>query len=204
MLTGMLLNYMLTFPVMLIILQKKNTSNIMTIQTNPLTYDDYRTLPNDGKQYEIIGGGLLMSPLPTYSHQVISRNLFKLLDQYISENKLGEIIYAPFDVVQPDLMYISRERADIIAENNVVEAPELVVEILSPATRTTDRTSKKALYQHGVREYWMVDSTEKTIDQLILKEDTFELNGKLNSSQILTSPTLKGFRIAVGPVFPNR
>src|SRR5699024_700833 len=169
--------------------------DIMATKTKPLTYDDYRSLPDDGNQYQLIGGRLIMSPSPTYFHQVISLNLSSALNQYVSENKLGKIIYAPFDVVlsmrdvvQPDLMYISAGRTDIIAENNVVEAPDLVIEILSEGTKTIDRTSKKILYeQNGTREYWIVDPQEKTIDQLILRDGTFELAGTFDSSQTLTS-----------------
>ena len=186
--------------------------NIMATQTKPLTYDDYRRLPDDGNQYQLIGGQLIMSPSPTYSHQIISSNLFYALKQYVSEKKVGEILYAPFDVVlsmrdvvQPDLMFISAERADTIAENNVVEAPDLVIEILSEATKTIDRTSKKILYeQNGVREYWIVDPIGQTIEQFILREGVFELNDTFNGSQTLTSPTLEGFSLAVGAVFPNR
>src|SRR5699024_6297177 len=143
---------------------------------------------------------------------IISSNLFYVLKQYVSEKKLGQVLYAPVDVVlsmrdvvQPDLMYISETRADIIAENNVVEAPDLVVEILSEATKTSDRTSKKTLYeQNGAREYWIVDPIGQTIEQFILREGVFELNGRLGSAQTLTSPTLEGFSLAVGAVFPNR
>ncbi len=184
----------------------------MATQTKPLTYDDYRSLPDDGNQYQLIGGQLIMSPSPTYFHQVISLNLSSALNQYVSGNKLGKIIYAPFDVVlsmrdvvQPDLMYISAGRTDIIAENNVVEAPDLVIEILSEGTKTIDRTSKKTLYeQNGAREYWIVDPTEKTIDQFILQEDIFELAGTFNSSQSLTSPVLEGFTLPIDKVFVDQ
>src|SRR5690625_4945404 len=154
----------------------------MATQSKLLTYDEYRSLPDDGNQYQLIGGRLIMSPSPTYFHQIISGNLFRILDPYVYENKLGKILYAPFDVVlsmrdvvQPDLMFISAGRADIIAENNVVEAPNLVIEIISEGTKTTDRISKKTLYeQNGAREYWIVDPQEETIEQFILREGTFE------------------------------
>lgn len=184
----------------------------MATRTKPVTYDDYRTLPDDGNQYQIIEGQLIMAPSPTAIHQLILGRLFTLANGYVEKNNLGTIILAPLDVVlsmrdvvQPDLMYISRERADIIAENNVVEAPDLVVEILSPATRTTDRTSKKELYQrYGVREYWIVDPTRKTIEQFILQGQTFELNGTFEASQSITSSTVKGLTMPIGTVFPNQ
>ncbi|HLR32912.1 MAG TPA: Uma2 family endonuclease [Fodinibius sp.] len=184
----------------------------MATQSKLLTYDDYRRLPDDVNQYQLIGGQLFMIPSPTYFHQVISRNLFKALDQYVSEKNVGEILYAPFDVVlsmrdvvQPDLMFISRAREDIIAENNVVEAPDLVVEILSDATQTTDRTSKKSLYEkYGTGEYWIVDPTAQTIEQFILREGVLKLKDHLTSSQILASSVIKGFSLPVETVFPNR
>src|SRR5690625_3599723 len=181
----------------------------MGTQTKLLTHEDYRSLPDDGNQYQLIAGRLIMSPSPTYFHQIISGNLFRILDPYVYNNKLGKIIYAPFDVVlsmrdvvQPDFMYISAGRVDIIAENNVVEAPDLVIEILSEGTKATDRTRKKTLYeQNGAREYWIVDPTEKTIDQLILRERTFELAGTFDSSQTLTSPALEEFTLPIDQVF---
>ena len=150
-----------------------------------------------------------MAPSPTMIHQLILGRLFTFTNDYVEENELGTMILSPADVVlsmrdvvQPDLMYISAEREDIIAENNVVEAPDLVVEILSEATKTTDRTSKKTLYeQNGVREYWIVDPQKETIDQLILRDGTFELTGTFDSSQSLTSPALEGFTLPIDKVF---
>src|SRR5699024_5399029 len=183
----------------------------MATQTRPVTYDDYRILPDDGNQYQISGGELIMAASPTMIHQLILGRLFTLTNDYVEKHDLGTIILPPADVVlsmtnvvQPDLMYISHEREDIIAENNVVEAPDLVVEILSPATRTMDQTSKKNLYQrYGAGEYWIVDPNEKAIVQFILQEEIFELIDKFNSSQTLASSVLEGFSLPVGKVFSN-
>jgi Uma2 family endonuclease len=184
----------------------------MATQTKPVTYDDYRTLPDDGNQYQIIEGELNMSPSPNSLHQVILGKLFTLTNDYVEKNNLGTMILAPLDVVlsmtdvvQPDLMYISSGREDIIAENNIVEAPDLVVEILSPATKTMDRTNKKSLYQrYGAKEYWIVDPLAQTIEQFILQEEKFELNDSLNSSEVLTSSAIEGFTLPVGKVFPSQ
>ena len=62
------------------------------------------------------------------------------------------------DVVQPDLIFISKERGRIIAEEAVFGAPDLVIEILSPSTAARDMGYKRDLYElHGVKEYWMAD-----------------------------------------------
>jgi len=82
-----------------------------------LTYDDYVTFPdNDGIRKEIIEGELFMSPAPSIKHQSILRNLFRILDKFIMENKSGEVFFAPCDVIfsninvmQPDILYISNE-----------------------------------------------------------------------------------------------
>ena len=71
------------------------------------------------------------------------------------------------DIVQPDLIFIAKERLDIVGETYVREAPDLAVEILSPSTRKLDLRLKRDLYErHGVREYWIVDPDLETIDDL--------------------------------------
>jgi Uma2 family endonuclease len=83
--------------------------------TKLVTYDDYRHLPDDGKQYQVIGGNLYMAPAPTTTHQRILRNLSILLSEYVSKSKAGEVLFAPVDVVlsmtdvvQPDLIFVAR------------------------------------------------------------------------------------------------
>lgn len=95
----------------------------MATQSKLVTYDDYVTLPDDGNRYEIIGGELLMTPSPTSLHQRISFKLSNSLGNYVGKNDLGYIFYAPMDVVlsftdvvQPDLMFISKQRSEIISE----------------------------------------------------------------------------------------
>jgi Uma2 family endonuclease len=145
------------------------------------TYDDYLTLPNDGKRYEIIDGDLLVTPAPSTEHQEILGNLYAILRAAVSAKDIGKIFCAPIDVVlsmtevvQPDIVGVSRERLQIITKKNIVAAPDLVVEILSEATAKTDRTTKKQVYErHGVREYWIVDPERRTIEVYILKGSSF-------------------------------
>jgi Uma2 family endonuclease len=184
----------------------------MAPKTKLITYDDYRSLPDDGQRYEIIDGELLMSPSPTSYHQIISINLFKALDGYVSKRNMGRVFYAPLDVVlsmkdvvQPDLMYISSDRLDIIADNNIIEAPDLVIEIISEGTETTDRTRKKTLYEkYGVKEYWIVDPIEKMVEQLIRGSRGFEMNASVEESQQLVSSVIEGFTLSLEEVFLNQ
>ena len=103
-------------------------------------------------------------------------------------------------MVQPDLLFVSNERAAIITADNMSRArPILVVEILSPATAERDRTIKLDLYAlHGVNEYWIVDTDAKTIMVLLRGESRFR--GQLASTRrgrAMRSPTLEGFSVAL-------
>ena len=135
-----------------------------TKPTTKLTYEDYRKTPDD-ERWELLDGELVMAPSPNVPHQDISGTLFVLLKLFVDSAGLGRVFHAPLDVVlsetnvvQPDLLFVSHERADILTEANVQGAPDLVVEILSPSTTSRDWRIKLDLYaQHGVREYWVVD-----------------------------------------------
>lgn len=181
----------------------------MDTKTKLVTYDDYRKLPDDGNRYEIIGGELLMTPAPSTSHQRISRKLLIGLSNYIEQENIGEVLYAPVDVVlsmtdvvQPDLVFISKEREHIITKKNIVAAPDLIVEIVSEHTETIDRIRKKELYeQYGVKEYWIVYPEEKQIELYTLKNKSFELTGTFAEPDKLTSKVIDGFSIQLTEIF---
>ena len=131
-----------------------------------LTYDDFLLFPDDGKRHELIDGAHYVTPSPNRKHQKVSGNLYLLIGMWLEEHPIGQIYYAPFDVifsmfdvVEPDLLYMSNERAARVLTNaNVKGAPEIVVEIGSEGTRKRDETIKRRLYDRsGVSEYWVVD-----------------------------------------------
>lgn len=128
---------------------------------------------------------------------------------HVRQQDLGTVYFSPFDVVlsdtevvQPDLLFISNERAEIIAQDNIRGAPDLVVEILSPSTAALKRTTKLGLYaQHGVREHWIVDPDANTIMVLLRGENRFEVGGNYGKGHTLQSPTLAGFTVQVEKLF---
>ena len=136
---------------------------MLNVETK-LTYADYLETSDD-ERYELLNGELIEYPSPKEIHQSVLGNLYLILAKFIRERSLGKVYFSPFDVVlsdtnvvQPDILFISNERADIITPDNVQGAPDLVVEILSPATAERDRTVKLDLYAtYGVKEYWIVD-----------------------------------------------
>jgi Uma2 family endonuclease len=106
------------------------------------------------------------------------------------------------DVVQPDLMFISNERSHIVTEKNIVDAPDLVVEIISEGTKVRDQTTKKALYEkYGVKEYWIVYPDEKKVEQFILQNEQLVLNETFEKSEKLTSKVIDGFSVPLKEIF---
>ena len=131
-----------------------------------LTYDDFLLFPDDGKRHELVNGEHHVTPSPSIRHQEISGRLFLLIGAWLQAHPIGRLFYAPLDivlteldVVEPDLLYVSNERArEILTGQHVTGAPELVVEIASPGTRTRDERIKRRLYERsGVSEYWVID-----------------------------------------------
>jgi Uma2 family endonuclease len=178
--------------------------------TSPIvTYDDYLTLPADGKRYEIIEGELSMTPAPFTDHQRILGRLFRFIDEFARKNNAGEVFVAPTDVVlsmtdvvQPDILFVTKERSHIITIKNIIAAPDLVIEILSESTAVIDRTTKKSLYEkYGVKEYWIVDPENEDIECFSLKEATFTLMGSFKKNESFESVLLKGLTIEVNKIF---
>ena len=176
------------------------------------TYEDYQHTPDD-QRYELLDGELIMVPAPNLGHQRIGTQLGWRLAQFVAEKGLGEVFFAPCDVVlsntdvvQPDLLFVSHERAHLLLGGaNVLGAPDLVGEILSPSTAGRDRTLKRSLYaKHGVQEYWQVDPDARTVTVLRLDGGTFEVVGLYGEGQTLTSPTLEGFTVDLNEIFGAR
>jgi Uma2 family endonuclease len=178
--------------------------------TSPIefTYEDYCNLPED-KRYEIIEGKIHMVPAPVPFHQRVSRRISLTIESFVSKNNLGEIFYSPIDVVlsetnviQPDIVFISKDKLSIIGEKYIEGAPDLVIEILSPSTEQKDRTMKLKLYNtFGVKEYWIASPQGRTIEKYTLQELTLQLTDIYTIQQILTSELLPGLKLNIKDIF---
>jgi len=172
------------------------------------TYEDYAKLP-EGAPYQLIGGELIMTPAPTPYHQYIRGNIYSVLKEFVEGNNLGQVYYSPIDVYfeetetyQPDIIFISKERLDIIKETKIEGAPDLIIEILSPATAYYDLKKKFKIYEkHGVKEYWIVDPEEKSIEIYINKEQKFILVETKSKIGTIKSQLLKDFQIHLEKIF---
>lgn len=175
-----------------------------------MSYDLYRLLPDDGKRYELIDGELMeMTPAPTPQHQRILGHLFSPLTAFVDANHLGEVFIARIGVVlddhtvvEPDILFVSRERQGMVREEAIHGAPDVVVEILSPSSFYHDLRRKMALYsQFGVQEYWIVDPEKQAVDLYARAGNELKLTRQFASHETFQSPLLGGFRLAVSAIF---
>ena len=173
-----------------------------------LTVADYLETP-EGAAYQLLDGELIVAAAPADKHQRVSGSLFLALHPFISGRNLGIIRYAPVDVVlsdhdvvQPDLLFVSHERAAIRTPANLQGAPDLAVEVLSPSTEGYDRGYKRELYaRHGVREYWLVDPDAETIEVLTPGNGGFIRYALYGGRETLTSPLLPGLAVDLAAIF---
>jgi Uma2 family endonuclease len=152
------------------------------IREQPLTYDDYAALPDDGMRYELVDGVLeAMTPAPSSMHQLVSFQLQRTIAQSCESDYI--ILYAPLDVIlsptevrQPDLVMVHRSRIDIITKRGIEGPPDLVVEILSPYTIKRDRLGKRKTYaRYRIPEYWIVDPASASLEQYVLQDRAYDL-----------------------------
>jgi Uma2 family endonuclease len=171
-------------------------------------YNDYLLLPEHSR-YEILDGELYVAPAPNTKHQRVSRKLETALIEYVESNALGEVFDAPYDVilsdediVQPDLIFVRKERDGIIKENNVRGAPDLIVEILSETTRARDLKEKRKIYaRFQVAEYWIVDPQAETVQVLLWTHTGYTVAGTYRKSDRLSSPLTPGLDLPLTQVF---
>jgi Uma2 family endonuclease len=157
---------------------------------------------------ELWDGELIMSPAPSFFHQEIVARFYELLTAWVRKHKLGKTGIAPLDMVltntratQPDVVFISNERLDII-KTRLMDAADLVAEVISPNSRRRDRIDKRDLYeQHGVKEYWLIDPEALTVEVLHLVQGEFQLVGRWRPGESAESRLLKGFRVKVSGLF---
>jgi Uma2 family endonuclease len=176
------------------------------------TYEDLLLLPEDGLRHEIIDGEHYVNASPIPRHQRVSYRLVLAIGNYLEEHPLGELFFAPLDivfsqndVVEPDLLYISNERREIITRKNIQGSPDLLIEILSASNRKYDEVTKRALYERtGVDEYWIVDPVADAIR--IFRRNAagrYKRAAELSGSDTLTSPLFPTLEIRLDGIFAD-
>lgn len=139
--------------------------------------DDYLSGAEDLRRRELVWGVVREPPSPFAPHQLVTTRIAALLDEHVRTHDLGVVLVSPMDVVldaeealvlQPDVMFISHDRSAIVRDF-VRGAPDLVVEVTSRGTARYDREAKVKWYAHyGVRECWLVDPEQRTVNVIDL------------------------------------
>ncbi|MTI96977.1 MAG: DNA-binding protein [Firmicutes bacterium] len=169
------------------------------------TYRDYLLLPEEqGFRFEILEGELIKDPSPSVIHQLVLNRLNSLMNSYfLVHDPQGLLLCAPMDttfgqqtVVQPDLLYISSDRTDIVRKQRIVGPPDLVVEIISPGSKRKDRVCKLNIYlRAGVNHFWLVDPEEKTMECFALRDGNYALTASGLDSDLIKPPDFQDLTI---------
>ena len=178
---------------------------------NEFTYEDYLKLKNEpGYRHEVLDGILVKEPSPSFRHQKVAGKLFRELADFLDGfDPQGEVIFSPIDVtlseknvLQPDIMFISGERKDIILDERIDGPCDLIVEIVSPKYRRKDRIEKLEVYRNaGVLHYWIVDPEEDFLEAYKLIEKHYALIVSGDKEGEFTHPDFPGLEIDLEKVF---
>jgi Uma2 family endonuclease len=184
----------------------------MPTATSPrrrLTYDDFLLIPDDGLRHEIIDGEHFVTASPVPRHQVLVGRLHFELESYLRAHPGSgqvflaplDVVLSPWDVVEPDLLLIGPNQPEILTARNVQGPPVLVIEVVSPSTRSRDERLKRDLFSRtGVREYWLVNPDTNVVT--VHRKEAGERFGTACSlaaadREWLTTPLLPGLSIAL-------
>lgn len=174
-----------------------------------MTLREYLAGEETMRPRELAYGILREPPAPGYGHQVIVGQIYKLLDRHVQRVDAGRVVIAPVDVVldrsralvvQPDVVFVSRERLGI-CDQRIWGAPDLVVEVLSSTRRRHDRTVKVEWFrQYGVRECWLADPVSREVEVLDLTAEGGP-SRVFHDRQLVRSTVLPRLRLRVESVF---
>jgi Uma2 family endonuclease len=176
-----------------------------------VSYADLVQHPEDGRRYEIYDGEVFVVPSPLPLHQIVADNLYLLLRDYatahggIAITAPLDIVFSDYDVLQPDIVFFSAARRHLVKLDAVIRhAPDLVVEVLSPSTESTDRGKKLQTFaRFGVPEYWIVDPRESRVEVLRLTGGVYALHCEATSNEVATSAGLRDLAVPLTRIIPE-
>ncbi|MBE9541633.1 MAG: Uma2 family endonuclease, partial [Proteobacteria bacterium] len=144
---------------------------------------------------------------PTTRHQNIVYNVSFILKSKLLNKSCRpfvaptDVVLSEYDVVQPDVFVVCDEKK--ITEANIQGAPDLIVEVLSPATALKDKREKKNLYEkYGVKEYIIVDPAAQYVERFLLEEGGLYVKSEIfGPKEVLPLVSLKEIEIPLWEIF---
>jgi Uma2 family endonuclease len=151
------------------------------------------------------------SLVPSIKHQAVVLNFASALLRHVETRKLGRVLHAPCNVmlsgetvIQPDILYVEKNRRGIIGENYLRGAPDLAIEVLSRKASKGDPLAKKKIYgRFQVSEYWAVDLDSNTVETHLWSELGYISAGSYTKSDRLASPLLPELNLPLSRIFQN-
>jgi Uma2 family endonuclease len=176
-----------------------------------LTYDDLIQMPEDGCRYELYEGELEVSAAPIPRHQAALLNLASTLLVYCRDHDLGTVLTAPTDVllsnitvVEPDILFVAKDRESIIGDRYISGPPDLVVEVLSPSTASRDRHTKRQLYaRHGVPHYWTFDPNLQIAEASDLVDGAYHVSVHATGSESFSAEPFPELSVSLAAIWPK-
>jgi Uma2 family endonuclease len=174
------------------------------------TYEDYLNLPDDGRRYEIIEGVLYVTNAPGIDHQFTVMEIAFQMKQFVTEQSLGYVLTAPFEVhlsktsrpVQPDVLFIKAEDWPVAGAKFFEGTPALIVEVLSASTSRVDQSIKFTAYeQAGVSEYWIANPKTRSVQVFTLSSGEYAQLGEFTGDEIIESAVLAGLAVTTNILF---
>ena len=173
--------------------------------TPKMTYEEFLAWYDDSHAEWVDGEVILMTP-PSEPHQELAGFLYSLLRHFVEAGQLGRVFIAPFQMKlsfrpsgrEPDVLFIARERLDLLTSNYFDGGADMAVEIISPDSRSRDRKDKYDEYeQAGVREYWLLDPIRKQAEFYRLGTDGIYALVTVGDDGIFSSAVLEGLWLKV-------
>jgi Uma2 family endonuclease len=175
-----------------------------------VTTAEYFHTPETVLPRELAFGQLRVADSPSVSHQRVVRELVMALTPFVQRRDLGELLFAPMDVVldfeanfvvQPDLLFVAKERAHIVTAK-VFGVPDLVIEVLSPNPRIGKLSERLDWFaRYGVRECWLARLPEKQISVLTPTEHGVMTEQTFSRAQRVRSAVFEGLELTALQIF---
>ena len=178
--------------------------------SKPMTLQEYLDGPVTFDRVDVVDGELIWAPKPDLLHQSVLGYFSVVVHDFVEERKLGEVLYAPLDIIvseeplrvrQPDLMFISNDNSGILGQY-VHGGPDWVAEILRKDDNRRYVEGKLPDYATiGVRECWIASIEDCTVEVLQLESEKWKRVCIKGLGETVGSFVLTGFQVSVADIF---
>ena len=167
-----------------------------------VTFEEYLEWDSESGYVEWVDGEIVFLSNPTLQHQEVFGFLWVLLMGFNAKHDLGTIVQTPFAMKLPtlnrsrvpDILFVTKEREHLFAENYLDGAADVAVEVISPGTGSTDRGDKYFEYEvSGIKEYWLIDPERQHAEFYQLGDDKLYHTTSIEEENIFRSTIITGF-----------